>query len=94
MYALQGLQSPIDILNNNHLLSTQEKDARHVELKVPVTSMNETAGIEYHDPSSAPAAQTSELQPQLDAAVKVFYKYVKNADHSGKFNYIQKNSDD
>lgn len=94
MYGSLGLQNPIEILKNNSLLSSQEKEARHVELKIPVTAIDKTVGIEFHDPQSAPQAQVSERQTQLDEAVKVFYGFVKNADHSGKFNYIQKNSDD
>lgn len=90
-----GLNNPFIVISQNKLIKTQEKDARHVELKVPVTSMNNVTGIRFHDLKSAPTSSAvTNNDQQMKKAAGVYYKYVHSSDHSGKFNYILKNGED
>ena len=86
-----NLKNPLQVIRNNDLLETSENDARHVEMKVPVTSISQVAGINFYDPSTAPIPQLSEKDQNIIDAVSIYSKFVKNNAHPGKFNYLKKN---
>lgn len=78
---------------NTPRYSPSESDARHVEFKLPVTSMLNVTGITYANPTAAPAPQNVENTARVQQMVTVYHNYVKSTDHPGKFNYIRKNSE-
>lgn len=86
-----NLKNPINVIEKNNLLETSVSDARHVEMKVPVTSISQVAGIRFHDPKSAPEAKLSPADQSIIDAVSIYSKFVKSNAHPGKFNYIKKN---
>lgn len=94
MYTGHNLLDPFKVIRENKLISVQEKDARHVELKVPVTSMDKVAGIEFYDRTSAPPSNDNDKDQYLIKAATVYSQFVKNNLHSGKFNYIMKNGNE
>lgn len=93
MYHDGQLRNPLQTVLHGQLKETGTTDARHVELKVPVTSMQNTVGIEFQDAKTAPKPENVENDSQIKNAVSVFYKYVKTTDHAGKFNYILKSDE-
>ncbi|AGH95403.1 hypothetical protein [Pseudobdellovibrio exovorus] len=94
MYASSSLKTPVETIRQNQMIATTAADARHVELKVPVTSIENTVGIQFHDPRSAPQPQRAESDASIVSAVGIYSRYVRNNDHSGKFNYIMKYGED
>jgi hypothetical protein len=93
MYTTEALKSPIYMVQYNEFIKTKLRDARHVELKVPVTSMANTVGITFADPASAPQPQNPQNDERIKQMAAIYHQFVKNAFHSGKFNYIRENGD-
>ncbi len=90
MYSSTSLKSPIDVVRNNSMLKPRFEDARHVELKVPVTSIQKTVGIDFQDPKNAPQPQNTDKESEILKAATIYHQYVKNSSHAGKFNFIRK----
>lgn len=93
MYKMGLLKTPVQTIHKNVRLKPTANDARHVELKVPITFMENTVGITYADPATVPAAQISDLQKDIDQSVETYHDFVRNAAHAGKFNYIRENGE-
>lgn len=92
MYASDKLKKPSTVKGNNKAYKPNAKDARHVELKVPVTSMENTVGIEYANPETAPqAGPKTENDQKIEDMLSDYHRYVRSSLHPGKFNYIRKN---
>lgn len=91
MYTSDSLKNPIFTIQKNIALKTIDSDARHVELKVPVTSMQNTVGITFNNLASAPAPVTTAYDKNSVDMIAVYHRFVKNNLHSGKFNYIRAN---
>ncbi|MBC7420379.1 MAG: hypothetical protein H7328_06580 [Bdellovibrio sp.] len=94
MYGNNFLKNPIYTIQTNRLIITKAKDARHVELKVPVTSMENSVGIIFADPAAAPPPQNAQYDARIKEMLKVYHQFVNTADHPGKFNYIRENGVD
>ncbi len=88
MYEANQLKSPGATMLMNLRLHTGVEDARHVELKVPVTIVGPMLGIEFNGLPAALPASTYEQQVLNQQAIGVYYPFVENAAHSGKFNYM------
>ncbi|OFZ30130.1 MAG: hypothetical protein A2622_09790 [Bdellovibrionales bacterium RIFCSPHIGHO2_01_FULL_40_29] len=94
MYTARYLKNPLTVIKSNSVIKTGVSDARHVELKVPVTSMKMAVGIDFADKKSAPEPQVTKYDDKITEMVGIYYRYVKNAAHAGKFNYIRKTGDE
>ena len=88
MYGAHGLKSPGGTMLMNSRLHTGVEDARHVELKVPVTVVSPMIGIDFHGQSPSLPTSTPEQQASILRAIGIYYPYVLSAAHSGKFNYM------
>ncbi|MBC7465905.1 MAG: hypothetical protein H7256_07920 [Bdellovibrio sp.] len=93
MYGSTALKNPVQAIQQNVRLVPKVHDARHVELKIPITYMQNTVGITYVDASKVPAAQASPLQSDINQLVSTYHDFVRNALHAGKFNYIRANGE-
>jgi hypothetical protein len=91
MYAENNLKDPSQVIRKNKLIMNGEKDARHVELKVPVTLMNSAVGVEFRDGTAElDLPKQSDIDSVRDA-IEIYEPYVKSDEHPGKFNYGLKN---
>ena len=92
MYQANGsLKDPILTTKTNTIFRPESNDSRHVELKVPVTSMANTAGITFADPLNAPKPQDSGNDDKIKQILSVYHRFVRNNRHAGKFNYLREN---
>ncbi len=94
MYNNESLKTPTQTMTENHPLVSGEENARHIELKVPVTSIKNALGVKFQDPTRAPAPDNTQNDHLIKKAIRIYSKYVFNGDHSGKFNYLIKNGID
>ncbi len=93
MYGENFLKNPLYTIQTNKLIKTKTKDARHVELKVPVTSMQQSVGIDYADPAAAPQPRNANFNSRIKEMIAIYHHFVKNVFHAGKFNYIRENGE-
>jgi len=91
MYGSRGLKSPAQTMIQNTSLHTGVADARHVELKVPVTVVAPMLGIDFKIPPPTLPATTLAVQSKIRQAIDIYYPYVQSAKHSGKFGYLLQN---
>lgn len=89
MNAADQLKSPLAVLAENSLITTGVEDARHVELKIPVTSIQGSVGIIFADPAAAPSSQSAALDQRNEEAARIYERYVRSIDHPGKFNFLR-----
>ena len=91
MYSLRGLKSPAQTMTQNTSLHTGVADARHVELKLPVTMVAPMLGIQFKIPPPTLPVTMLDAQSKIHQAIDVFYPFVQSAKHSGKFGYLLQN---
>jgi hypothetical protein len=90
MYNNNLLKNPPLAMRENQFLRNSDENARHVELKVPVTIVNLALGLNFKD-GVVELEQPTSLQNQRNkVAIDTFYPYVTSPKHPGKFNFGRK----